>query len=494
MSTNNRMYNNTNLNQQLNLAPQLLNWLKILQSSTLDLSQMIQNELVSNPALEADAPDDFSADFEEACYDDLPAPPDELYLDSSDEGSRLAALAEIDDDWRSADEQPLANSHVLQEKHDFMMDHLVKASSLQDELEQTILVSGLNEAEEQIAQIISGSLDSRGYLDLSLEEIALLAGAELSEVEAALEKFQKLAPAGIGARNLRECLLLQLQAMEEETELAEELVQNWLDNLAMNQHQLLAEHLGVELDAINDALALIRTLDPEPGCSFENSPVEYVEADMEIQNKDGELRVVLLDEQLPRLQLSRYCKQLLEARNGTKEDLDYIRNKVREATFLIEGISQRQDTMLKVANEIIRVQRPFLTTKDHGLLPLTMNKVASMIGVHETTVSRAIANKYILTDRGLIEMRTFFKVGYRCADGSSVALERVREMVAEFIEEENSMKPMIDSQISERFKKMGLKVARRTVAKYREELNIPSSKDRLAAARRRRDYKLALAG
>lgn len=493
MSTNNRMYNNTNLNQQLNLAPQLLNWLKILQSSTLDLSQMIQTELVSNPALEPEVPDDFSDELDESSFEEVPVAATELYLDSSDEGPRLAALAEIDDDWRSADEQVLVSSHVLQEKHDFMMDHLVKASSLQDELEQAILVSGLNELEEPIAQIISGSLDHRGYLDLSLEEIAQLADAKLSAVEAALEKFQKLAPAGVGARDLRECLLLQLRTMEEETELAEELVEKWLDNLAMNQHKMLAEHLDIELDAINEALALIRTLDPEPGRSFETTPVEYVEADMEIQYKAGELHVVLLDEHLPRLQLSRYCKQLLEARCGTKEDLDYIRNKVREASFLIEGISQRQDTMLKVAREIIRVQRGFLTTKDDRLQPLTMNKVASMIGVHETTVSRAIANKYVRTDRGLVEMRTFFKVGYRCADGSSVAPERVREIVAEFIEEENSMKPLIDSQISELFKKMGLKVARRTVAKYREELDIPSSKDRLAAARRRRDYKMALA-
>lgn len=495
MSTNVGIKNNTNLSQQLNLAPQLLNWLKILQSSSLDLSQMIQNELVSNPALESDIPDDdAAAEYLDSSFDELPGSDTELYLDASDEGTRLAALAEIDDDWRSADEQPLASSHVLQEKHDYMMDHLVKASSLKDELIEALLIADLDVAEARAAQVIAGSLDARGYLDASLEEIAQMSEVDLPVVERALEQFQQLAPAGIGARDLRECLQLQLCSMNEDTELAQTLVVNWLDNLAMNQHALLAEHLGVELDAVNQALDLIRSLDPEPGRSFETSPVEYVEADIEIQNKNGELSAILLDEKLPRLQLSRYCKQLLEARRGTKEDLDYIRNKVREATFLIEGISQRQETMLKVAREIIRVQGSYLTSKEGRLQPLTMNKVASMIGVHETTVSRAIANKYIRTSRGIIEMRTFFKVGYRCADGSSVAPERVREMVAEIIGSENPLKPIIDSKISEQLKKSGLKVARRTVAKYREELDIPSSKERLAIARRRRDYKMALAG
>ena len=492
MSTNVKMHNNTNLNQQLNLAPQLLNWLKILQASTLDLSQMVQNELISNPALEeGSSSDDNPADeWNDA---EMPQDPSETSFDNCDMDTRLSVLADIDDEWRSADEQPLANSSVLQEKHDYVIDHLVKASSLLSELEEMIVFSGLKGDEARIARAIAGSIDIRGYLDADLEELADLVGVTVETVEGVLDIFQQMAPAGIGARDLRECLLLQLKALDENTELAEELVSRWLENLAMNQHKALAAHIDVELDDLNDACDLIRTLDPEPGSSYRSDPVEYVEADLEIYSKDGELHVELMDARLPRLQLSSYCKMLLEAKQGSKKDLEFIRNKVREATFLIEGISQRQDTMLKVAREIMRVQRDFLSNKDGRMQPLTMNKVASIIGVHETTVSRAISNKYIRTHRGLVEMRAFFKVGYRCADGSSVAPERVQEMVSEMIRAEDPLKPLIDSKISECLKKKGLKVARRTVAKYREELNIPSSKERLAAARRRENLKMALA-
>ncbi|MBN2164474.1 MAG: RNA polymerase factor sigma-54 [Pontiellaceae bacterium] len=492
MSGNVSMYNSNNLNQQLNLAPQLLNWLKILQASRLDLTQMIHEELASNPALEEGSSDSDSV-MDDWSSDEMPLDSSEMYLDGSDVGTRLSVLADIDEEWRSADDQPLASSQVLQEKHDFMIDHLVKASSLRDELEDMILFSDLDGIEARIAGIIAGSIDDRGYLDARVEDIALMTDSAVETVERVLDVFQQMAPAGIAARDLRECLLLQLKAMDADTGLAEELAGNWLENLAMKQHKALADHLGVSLDALNEAFDLIRTLDPEPGRSYSSAPVEYVEADMEIFMKSGELQVELLDARLPRLQLSSYCKMLLEARKGSKEDLHFIRMKVREANFLIQGISQRQDTMLKVAHEIMRVQRSFLTTKDGRMQPLTMNKVASMIGVHETTVSRAIANKYIRTQRGLIEMRAFFKVGYRCADGSSVAPERVREMVAELIHDEDPLKPLIDSTISDHFKKMGLKVARRTVAKYREELDIPSSKERLASARRRKNMKLAMA-
>lgn len=493
MATNIGICNGANLSQQLNLAPQLLNWLKILQASTLDLTQMVQSELASNPALETAPPEDDGEVAEDWTAEGAALESAEMYLDVSDVGTRLSVLADIDDEWRGADEPPLASSQVLQEKHDFLMDHLEKTPSLHDELEQAILVSGMGERAIHVARILAGSIDARGYLDADLAEIARSAGVDPAFAETVLHRFQTLVPAGIGARNLRECLVLQLRGLDADTRLAQVLVEQWLENLAMNQHAALAEHLGVAQSDLTEAFELIRTLDPEPGRNYQARAVEYVEADLEISCRNGALHAVLLDEHLPRLQLSSYCKRLLEARSGSKEDLDYIRGKVREASFLIQGITQRQETMLKVAREIMRAQHDFLACPDGCLQPLTMNKVAAMIGVHETTVSRAIANKYVRTERGLIEMRTFFKVGYRCADGSSVAPERVREMVAEMIGAENAMDSLIDSQISERFRKMGLKVARRTVAKYREELNIPSSKDRIAAARRRQDYRMAAA-
>ncbi len=492
MSINIKMYQSSNLSQQLNLAPQLLNWLKILQVSSVELLELVDREMASNPALETAAPEEPVAP-EDFASETLLVAAGEICLDGSEVGERLGVLADIDEEWRHADEPQLSSNHVLQGKHDFMMDHLSMASGLQDELEQAILFSDLGVADAKAERIIAGSIDGRGYLDASLEDIAQEAGLDLSETLVALEKFQALAPAGIGACDLRECLVLQLQAMDADTGLAQLLVTDWLDHLAAGRTAMLAEHLGVDPEEVEAAFRLIRTLDPEPGRSYQSAPVEYVEADLEIRYKGGELHVELLDERLPRLQLSSYCKRLLDSREGSKADLDYIRGKVREASFLIQGISQRQDTMLKVAREIMRVQREFLSTEDGVLQPLIMNKVAAMIGVHETTVSRAIANKYIRTGRGLVEMRSFFKVGYRCADGSSVTPEHVKKQLAAFVVAEEALKPLTDAHISERFKKQGLKVARRTMAKYREELGIPSSKERLARARRFADLKMAIA-
>jgi RNA polymerase sigma-54 factor len=478
------MYNDSNLSQQLNLAPQLLNWLKILQASSLELTQMVHNELTSNPALEVSEPEDIGAQ-DDYTSDELPAVSDEAHFDESDFGERLSVLADIDEEWRTADAPSLTSNDVLQEKHDYMMDHLAKSSDLQDAIEEGLRFSNLTEVESNIAQVITGSIDERGYLDAEIEDIALQTGDDHDVIEATLKKFQQLVPAGIGARDMRECLLLQLQALDGDTELAELLVSDWLENLAMKQDKALADHLGVDYDDLLEALDIIRTLNPEPGRTFQSRAVEYIDADLEIYSQNGELKVELLDQQLPRLQLSSYCKRLLDARNGSKEDLDFIRKKIREASFLIQGISQRQETMLKVTREIMRVQREYLTSDDGQLQPLTMNKVASMIGVHETTVSRAIANKYIRTERGLVEMRKFFKAGYRCADGSSVTPEKVKKQISVFITAEEELKPLTDAHISDLFKKQGLKVARRTIAKYREELNIPSSKARLAAAKRR---------
>ncbi|QBG47417.1 RNA polymerase sigma-54 factor [Verrucomicrobia bacterium S94] len=491
MNADIKMYQSPNVSQQLNLAPQLLNWLKILQASSAELSDLVGRELVSNPALETVSSEEFSEAGNAVPETGTPGG-DEMEFDDAETGERLRVLADMDEEWRQADEPELSCRSVLQEKHDFMMDQIATASCLQDELEQAILFSDLCREDVRVARIISGSIDGRGYLDTALEDIAETAGRNVHETEVVLKKFQALAPAGIGARDLRECLVLQLKAMDSDTGLAQELVSHWLDHLAAGRAVMVADHLGENPEEVEAAFRLIRTLDPEPGRKYQSVPVEYVDADLEIRCRNGEFHIELLDERLPKLQLSSYCKRLLDARKGSKEELDYIRRKVREAGFLIQGISQRQDTMLKVARQIVRVQREFLSSETGSLQPLTMNKVAAMIGVHETTVSRAIANKYVRTDRGLIEMRSFFKVGYRCADGSSITPERVKMQLEAFVAAEDELKPLTDAHISERFKKQGIKVARRTVAKYREELGIPSSKERLSRARRREQMAIAV--
>jgi RNA polymerase sigma-54 factor len=480
MGANLGLFTGANLSQQLNLAPQLLNWLNLLQVSTLDLNTLVRHELESNPALEEELPagDETGDEIpDEVSAEDLQADPQEIRLDDGTMNDRFSMLADMDDEWRTADAPRLANTDQLQEKHDFMMDHLVKGVSLQDELDQAITYSDLSGEDANLAREMAGYIDERGYFSASLDDFAEHCSISRDRAWSVLLKFQNAVPPGIGARDLRECLILQLAALRCDTRLAERLVNEFLDMLAQTPAKV-AEQLGVSAEELDAALNMIRLLDPEPGRLYQQVPVEYVAADLEITVEEGMLQVELCSPHMPTLQLSQYCKRLLESKQGSKTDLDYIRQKLRDAEFLIQGISQRQETMLKVARQIMRVQKEFLSTPEGQLEPLTMNKVAAIIGVHETTVSRAVANKFVRIPRGLIEMRAFFKTGYRCADGSSVTPERVKERLAGLIDAELSRTPLTDAQLAEQFKAQGIRLARRTIAKYREEMGILSSKER----------------
>lgn len=477
MSVNFGLFTEANLSQHLNLAPQLLNWLKLLQVPTTELNQMIQSELQSNPALEMSEPesrdrDDFA---EPGCED-----PVELLAGDDSCGERLSMLAEIDDEWRSADEPPrLATTDHLQEQNNYMMDSLVHAPSLHEEIESSILFSDLSPEDAALAREMAGYLDDRGYLDISLIDFAAACSISADKAWAILMDFQSIVPPGIGARDLADCLIIQLAAMRCDTRLAERIVQEHLELFSGKNADELCEILGVDEEELKIARDQIGMLDPDPGSVYRNVAVEYIQPDLAIWAEEGVVRVELCEDSAQPLRISSYCKRLLESKKGSRADLEYVRRKLREASFIIQGITQRQDTMLKVAREIARVQQAYFLNPEGQLRPLTMNKVAAIVGVHETTISRAVANKFIRTPRGIIEMRAFFKVGYRCADGSSVTPEKIKEQLSELISGEEAAAPLTDAQLSAIFKKRGVNVARRTVAKYREELGVPSSKVRV---------------
>jgi len=470
------LFSEAKLSQQLNLAPQLLNWLKLLQVPTLELNRIIQSELLANPALElSEADPDLPEESPELIRDDSA----ELCMDSSSLEERFSLLADMDKEWCTADDSPrLSTIEQLQDRNSYMMDSLVRAPNLYEELEQAITCSDLSGEDADLARELAGYVNDRGYLEITLAEFAKHNDISADRAWSVLLAFQEAAPPGIGARDLKECLLFQLAAMRCDTCLAERIVNHCFELLAEKEPEELCALLEVSGDELNTALSQIRMLDPDPGLAYQNLPVEYIQPDLEIRIENGDLTVELCGEQTPSLQLSTYCRRLLESRKGSRADLDYIRRKLREASFIIQGISQRQDTMLKVAREIIRVQREFLLRPGGQIKPLTMNKVAAVVGVHETTVSRAVANKYVQTPRGLIGMRAFFKVGYRCADGSSVTPEKIKEQLEALISAEYPVRPLTDEQLSMTLRKRGIKVARRTIAKYREEMGIPSSKER----------------
>ena len=479
------LYQGPNLSQQLNLAPQLLQWLRLLQAPTTELQTYLRHELETNPALEMDEtqPEEHedSAEDGEAIERTL-ADPTPISLDDQNLDSKLQYLAEIDSDWRAEycqmNDQYRSSVAEAQEKHQFLMDGLTVPCSLHEHLFHQLQALPLSNHDRTVANLIIGSLDDRGYLTTSSEELAGMAETKVSHIEEILIQVHTLDPAGIAARDLRECLLLQLQETHPKHGLAIRILRDYPDLLNALQLSELARALNTSEDDVQKALAVIQTLQPEPGRQFSASPVQHIAPDVIIRKVNSQYVVELSDEHLPRLRLSENCRRILDEKMATVEDMAYLRRKMRSAAFVIHGICQRQDTLKKVSGEIVRVQQKFLD-EDHGeLVPLTMANIAKRIGVHETTVSRALANKYIETPRGIFEMRYFFRSGYACADGSAITPEQVKELIAELIDRENPVVPLTDLQIAHVLKKRGFKVARRTIAKYREEMEYPSSKER----------------
>ena len=478
MNTNLRMVTEANLSQQLNLAPQLLNWLKLLQIPTIELNQLIQSELMSNPALETAEPE--TSDFDEAPLIKS-EDPSEFSADDSAFDERLDALSDIDDEWRTADEPRLSSVDKLQEHSDYVMDSLVRAPSLQEEIDIALSLSDFSPDECRLAYELAGYIDDRGYLEITLPEFAEEQNLSAEQAEDLLLELQKILPAGIGARTMEESLTLQLLELPEDTELARRIVNGHLTQLATLENSELCELLEITEEELAVARNQIRMLDPDPGLVYQPKNIEFVEPDLRIRVEEGQIRIELCEDNIRPLRISAYCKRLLESKSGSREDLAYIQKKIRDASFIIQGITQRQDTMLKVAHQITRVQQEYFFKPDGQLKPLTMNKVAAIIGVHETTVSRAVANKFVETPNGMVEMRAFFKTGYRCADGTAATPEKIKEYLSELIDAEDPTQPLRDTDLSDLLKKRGFKVARRTIAKYREELDIPSSKARAKA-------------
>ena len=466
-----RVYQGPGLSQQLNLAPQLINWLKLLQAPTLELAAMVQQELDSNPALEVaevpSAPED-EIDSGSAVVDDLGE-------------ERLKELAELNSEWADdyAQQIRLKKSAVSddQDLYERVMQGITAHLSLAEHLQSQLVLAEIDAEGKAIGELIVGSLDPYGYLVTPLAELAEVGKTTVAAVEKVLQIIQKMDPPGVAARSLAECLALQIPASAGRDFLPRRIISGgYLQSLANGVNSELAAKLQVTPAELAEAFAYIRSLDPEPGRLFANEQPNYITPDVTVLRLGDEYVVELNDEQIPRLRISNSCRQLLEGGKLTPGDLAYLRRKIRGATFIIQGITQRQQTLKRIAQEVVRLQQDFFDRNDGELVPLTMNKVAHIIGVHETTVSRAVANKYMQTPRGIFEMKQFFKTGYLCADGSALTPDQVKSTIFGILKSEK--RPMTDLQISERLKESGVNVARRTVAKYREELGINSSKDR----------------
>ncbi len=330
-----------------------------------------------------------------------------------------------------------------------------------------------------IARQIIGNLDDNGYLKTPLEEIAQSENSSLEDAEKALQVVQHLDPVGVGARDLKECLLIQVLYYGFAGTPVETMVQEHLELLRNHNYQELAKKLKSTLPEVQKWVENIKHFDPLPGQKYSSAEPQYVTPDVYVIKMDGEYKVILDDDGIPRLRISPLYRRMMEEKDSnSQETIDYVKDKIKSALWLIKSIDQRQKTIYKVAESIVRYQRAFL---DHGiemLKPLVLKTVADDIGMHESTVSRAVTNKYIHTPRGVYEMKFFFHSSLSNIRGVDISSLTIKEKLRKIVDSEDSLKPLSDSEITSIFQREGLKISRRTVAKYREDMRIPPSHQR----------------
>ena len=467
--------------QMMILAPQLRQSLEMLQLPMMELRAVIQQEMETNPTIEdVTDPHEVSVDSEQpvvaaTAQDDAP-------LDF-DKDKDIDALAKLDEEWRDYFLQGVENaphSEEAEERHQFLLDSVKQTVSLQDHLLEQVTLTALSDTDKQFAETLIGNVNEDGYFIGNLEELAVQMGCNPHHLHDILSVIQEFHPTGVGARDVRECLLLQLEPLGEspQVRLARGIVGEHLDDLASRRYKAIGKALNASPEAVQEAEKFIRALDPRPGRIFAPELSEYVTPEVVVKRINDRYVVVLDDDQLPHIRISAHYRQLLQDPGTTAEVKSYIRERIRAGAFLIKSIHQQQRTIQRIATEIVNAQQDFLDQGIAFLRPMTMSEVAVKVGVHETTVSRTVSNKYMTTPRGVFEMKFFFTPGLRTTDGASISNKTVQNCIARLVAEESPAEPLSDQAILEKLEQDGIHVARRTIAKYRIVLKIPPSHQR----------------
>jgi RNA polymerase sigma-54 factor len=469
------------MSQQLVMTPQLQQAIKLLQLSRTDLIDAVRDELLENPMLEekseiaaTEAKLNTVAELEqrEKRNDETP--------DVTGESTAEQAKEQID--WESYFENytsPTPGSGQQRLRDDDMPGFeatLTRTETLFDHLMWQLQVSDFNEQEQRVAAAIVGNIDDNGYFKgVSVEQVAAELDQDVEYVEEVLELVQRLDPIGVGARDLRECLLIQARFAELGA-IVEDVIGEHLVNIEKKNYQAIARAMELELDEIIETAKIISQLEPRPGRPFSGDDARYITPDIYIRKIEGEYQTVLNDDGMPRLRISRFYKNALKS-EGSAATKKYVTEKLNSAQWLIRSIQQRQRTIAKVTESITKFQTAFL---DHGvqhLRPLILRDVAEDIGMHESTVSRVTTNKYVHTPQGIYELKYFFNSSIQGSGRDNLASEAVKSKIRGLVSQENPKKPFSDQKLVELLKKDGVKIARRTVAKYREAMGIlPSSK------------------
>ncbi len=465
----------TKLAQKLILTPSLQQAIKLLPMSTLELADLLTQEVVENPLLEEIPTEDLqAADAQPATEKEPEAPKPDQKNDTWDDADYEYFFGEyLDDSYRPRAPQEVRELPPIE-------NTLSTSSSLTDHLEWQLSLQTNDDTVREIGEAIIGNLDDDGYLVASVDEIAGMGPWPVDQVEEVLRLIQSFDPVGVAARDLQECLTLQVRHLNLDGTPADVIVTEHLRLLQNHQIPELSRKLNLTLEELKHHIEIIQQLDPKPGSRYNPQPSQYVIPDVYVVKVEEEYVAVLNEDGLPQLRISPTYRRLLDkgATEPGDETRAYVKDKFRSALWLIKSVEQRQKTIHKVATSIINFQREFM---DHGiehLRPLVLRDVANDIGMHESTVSRVVTNKYMHTPQGVHEMKFFFHSGISSSYGESVSSVTIKNRIRKIIEAEDPKKPLSDSKIVSILQREGLILARRTIAKYREELKIPTSNQR----------------
>jgi RNA polymerase sigma-54 factor len=465
------------LSQKLIMTPQLQQAIKLLQLSRLELSQTITQEIMENPLLEESLEDE-PAQQEEMAKEDLVR---ESLEKGESESDQKEEISEFDLKWEDYideydDRRDMEYGNLSQDDNTSFDQVLAKTTSLVDHLLWQLGLMALSPEEKIIGESIIGNIDENGYLSGSLEEIALAVKTDIPTIEKVLKVVQSFDPPGVGARDLKECLLIQVAQLDLKNSVVEGMINHHMEDLERKRYAVIAKTLGVSMEETLHCAKIIEGLEPKPGRPFSTSLNQNVIPDVLVVKNNKDYSVFLNDDGFPKLRISSYYKKLLRDKGKDHEvTKTYLDEKLRSALWLVRSIEQRNRTILRVAESIVKFQKEFFDKGVACLRPLVLRQVAEDISMHESTISRVTTNKYMYSPQGLFEFKYFFNSSIQRTDGEgeSLSSESVKEMIKKLVMDEDSKKPLKDQDIVNILKKNQIEVARRTVAKYRTILNIP---------------------
>lgn len=428
--------------QKLVMTPELRQAITVLQFSAQELFEYLETEAAQNPVMELDAPD-------------------WLQIAKEQKENRVR---------RSVRESKVVPIESVFRTNQSLEDHLLRQLNL----------TKVTPAERHIGAFIIGNLDSNGYLNLSVEEIATMRKCDTELVQRSLRLVQSLEPTGVAARSVEECLLLQLREIVNVPTEVFQIVEHHLPDVAQGKVSKIAAALGIPAKQTQQAIDWIRSLDPKPGRWYTSETPEYIMPDVVVERVSSDYVVMVNESVMPRLHINDFYRRILEQQNDlvAQETKEYITGKLNSALWLVKSIEQRRRTLYKVTEAIVEYQKEFFDQGVHKLKPLTLKQIADKIGMHESTVSRATSGKYAQTPRGVFELKYFFGSGLSTDEGEAASAESIKAKIKSMIDREDASQPFSDQKISEMLQQEGVQISRRTVAKYREELGIPSSMQR----------------